>query len=186
MSATKVSAPPKQQALKAGVPRLARRPRQRMAVVTTVGDPNQLREGAVSALYRAAYQHKFNLKRAGQADFKVGPLIARWPDAHLVDKSEWKGIWGLPLPSGTRKLMAETSAHEVRLESWDYGPKVAEILHLGSYADEGPSVQKLHEFIHDQGYEIAGQHEEEYLTRPDAKVVKTIIRYPVRKRRRSG
>jgi hypothetical protein len=29
-------------------------------------------------------------------------------------------------------------------------------------------------------YEIAGPHEEEYLTRPDAKVPKTIIRYAVR------
>jgi hypothetical protein len=34
----------------------------------------------------------------------------------------------------------------------------------------------------DSGYEIAGPHEEEYLSRPDAKVVKTIIRYAVRKK----
>ena len=40
----------------------------------------------------------------------------------------------------------------------------------------------LHKFIEDSGCEIAGVHEEEYLTRPDAKVVKTIIRYPVKKK----
>lgn len=39
----------------------------------------------------------------------------------------------------------------------------------------------LHSFIAKQGYEIAGGHEEEYLTRPTSKVIKTIIRYPVRK-----
>jgi len=181
-----VGFPSKVKSLKPGVPRLARRPKQRMAVLTTIGDPNEILGGAVSALYRAAYQHKFNLKRAGKPQFKVGPLTARWPDAHLVEKSEWTGVWGLPVPAGTRKLMAETSDHEIRLETWDYGPTVAEILHLGSYADEGPSIQKLHEFIDTSGYEIDGAHEEEYLTRPDAKVVKTIIRYPVRKRVRAG
>jgi len=186
MCPTKVRRPSKAKPLKAGVPRFVKKPRQRMAVVTTVGDPNQIQEGAVSALYRATYQHKFSLKRAGKPDFKVGPLIARWPDAHLVEKSHWTGIWGLPLPKGTRKLQAENSEHEIRLETWDYGTKVAEILHLGSYAEEGPSVQKLHEFIETNGHEIAGLHEEEYLTRPDAKVVKTIIRYPVRKRVQEG
>lgn len=181
MCPTKASSPPRSERLKAGTPRFAKRPNQRMAVVRTVGDPNEIMGGAVSALYRAAYQHKFNLKRAGKPDFKVGPLFARWPDAHLVEKAEWTGIWALPVPSGTRTLAAETSDHEIVLESWDYGSRVAEILHLGSYSEEGPSIQKLHEFIQSNGYEIDGVHEEEYLTRPDAQVVKTIIRYPVHK-----
>lgn len=182
MSPTKTARRAKAKPLKAGVPRLVHKPKQRMAVVTTVGDPNKDMEGAVSALYRAAYQHKFSLKRAGKDDFKVGPLIARWPDAHLEKKSQWTGVWGLPIPSGTRRLLAETSAVEIALETWDYGAKVAEILHLGAYTEEGPTIEVLHAFIHDQGYEIAGVHEEEYLTRPDAKVVKTVIRYPVRKK----
>jgi hypothetical protein len=186
MTLTKTKPSNRQKRLKAGEPRFTHRPSQRMAVIATLGDPNHLQEGAVSALYRAAYQHKFNLKRAGKPDFKVGPLIARWPDAHLVEKSQWTGIWGLPVPAGTRKLRVEPTQHEVRLETWEYGSTVAEILHLGSYAEEGPSVQKLHEFIATNGYEIAGPHEEEYLTRPDAKVVRTIIRYPVTKRGRTG
>jgi hypothetical protein len=186
MSPTKVSRSTKSKSLRAGIPRLIKKPKQRMAVITSVGDPNTSQEGAVSALYRAVYQHKFSLKRAGKADFKVGSLVARWPDAHLVPKSKWTGVWALPVPSGTRKLLAEPSNHEVVLETWDYGAKVAEILHLGSYAEEGPSVEKLHTFIETNGYQIAGVHEEEYLTRPDAKVVRTIIRYPVVKRRETG
>ncbi|MBM2850090.1 MAG: hypothetical protein HW418_3032, partial [Anaerolineales bacterium] len=59
-----------------------------------------------------------------------------------------------------------------------------EILHIGPYSEEGPTIQRLHEFIAASGYEIAGVHEEEYLTTPKAKVQKTIIRYPVKKRKK--
>ena len=41
-------------------------------------------------------------------------------------------------------------------------------------------MARLQEFIAASGYEIAGVHEEEYLSRPEAKQMKTIIRYPVR------
>ena len=69
----------------------------------------------------------------------------------------------------------------MQIERWEYGT-VAEILHLGPYSEEGPTIERLHKFIEESGYEIAGVHEEEYLTRPDAKVQKTVIRYEVRKR----
>ncbi|MFH0768533.1 MAG: GyrI-like domain-containing protein, partial [Chloroflexota bacterium] len=69
----------------------------------------------------------------------------------------------------------------VKLETWDYGT-VAQILHLGSYDQEQPNIERLHKFIEESGYEIAGMHEEEYLTRPDSKFPKTIIRYPVKKK----
>ena len=42
------------------------------------------------------------------------------------------------------------------------------------------AAREAGEFIAASGYEIAGPHEEEYLTQPDAKQMKTIIRYPVR------
>jgi hypothetical protein len=51
---------------------------------------------------------------------------------------------------------------------------------LGTYAEEGPTVQKLHEYIEANGYkmeDIPGTHEEEYLTMPGVKNQKTIIRY---------
>jgi len=70
---------------------------------------------------------------------------------------------------------------EVKIETWEYGT-IAQILHLGAYDQEYATVDRLHRFIEDNGYEIAGIHEEEYLTTPDAKVIKTLIRYPVRKK----
>jgi hypothetical protein len=171
---------------KPGEPRLSVRRPQRMAVVMSKGDPNRLDPALISSLYGAVYQHKFSLKKAGLADFKVAPLVARWPDAGRVAKSKWTGLWAVPVPAGTRKLRCKPTDYPVRLETWNYGPTVAEILHIGPYSEEGPSIQKLMDFIGARGYEIAGSHEEEYLTRPDAKVMKTIIRYPVRRRVRSG
>ena len=69
----------------------------------------------------------------------------------------------------------------VVIETWEYGT-VAEVLFIGAYADEAPTIQLLHDFITEQGYEIAGPHEEEYQSRPEAKHPKTVIRYQVRKR----
>jgi hypothetical protein len=43
-------------------------------------------------------------------------------------------------------------------------------------------VERLQQFISESGYQTSGPHEEEYLTQPDAKVVKTLIRYGVKKK----
>lgn len=154
---------------------------QRMAVVVTKGDPNKVAATAISALYGSVYKLKFELKKKG-SDFMVGKLRARWPDAHLVPKDEWTGIWGLPVPSSVNEIPQKVAGTEVRIETWQYGI-VAQILHLGSYRTEGPTVERLHRFIKDSGYEMAGAHEEEYLTSPKAKVQKTLIRCPIRKMR---
>lgn len=165
---------------KATDPVILEMPPQKMAVVTTQGDPNEVGKSIFPALYGAAYTLMFQRKKEGKA-FRVGPLRARWPDAHLVPKAEWTGIWGLPLPDDVTDIPQKLPAIPVILETWEYGT-VAQILHLGPYSEEGPTVQRLHEFIAASGYEIAGTHEEEYLTKPDAKSQKTLIRYPVRKR----
>ena len=166
--------------LKPFTPAIAEMPSQTMAVVVTKGDPNVVAH-TLGVLYGAVYTLKFQLKKAGKEDFKVSGLRARWPDAHLVPKDQWTAYWGLPIPDGTTEISAKVPEPQVKIEVWEYGT-VAEILHLGPYSEEGPTVQKLHTFIAESGYEIAGAHEEEYLTRPTAKVVKTIIRYPVRRR----
>jgi len=85
------------------------------------------------------------------------------------------------VPDGTSSLPQKSPETQVRLETWEYGT-VAQVLHVGPYSEEMPTVQRLHAFIQESGYEIAGAHEEEYLTSPKAKVQKTLIRYPVRKK----
>jgi hypothetical protein len=165
-----------------GEPYLTRRPRQRMAVAVTRGDPIVVLPKVMPALYGAVYRHKFALKKLGKPTFKVGPLTGRWPDAHRVPREKWTAYWGLAVPSGTRTLPQLNPEVPIRLETWDYGRMVAEVLHIGPYSEEGPVIQALHAFIKASGYEMAGVHEEEYLSAPGARVQKTLIRYPVRKR----
>ena len=90
-------------------------------------------------------------------------------------------ILGLPVPIDTASLPQKVAEVEVVMETWSYGT-IAQILHIGAYDQETLNIERLQRYIKDNGYEISGDHEEEYLTSPDAKVVKTIIRYPVRKR----
>ncbi len=162
-------------------PRLREMADQKMAVVRTFGDPNEVGAQAIPALYGCVFSVKFARKRAGTLpDFKVGPLRARWPDFADTPKERWRGLWGLPLPDDVVELAQKQPGAEVVIETWSYGI-VAEIVHTGPYSAEPPSIEALHRFIRENGYEIAGAHEEEYLTRPDAKVQKTIIRYPVRR-----
>lgn len=160
-------------------PHIVSMPSERMAVVETVGNPNEVGKSAIQALYGSVYTLKFAEKKLGR-DFKVKPLRARWLNPRAAKPSTLHGIWGLPLPSGTRSVPQKSSPLRVAVDTWKYG-KVGEILHLGPYAAETPTIERLLTFVKAQGYEVDGPHEEEYLTRPDARVPKTLIRYPIKK-----
>jgi hypothetical protein len=162
-------------------PEIIEMPPQKMAVVQGKGTPDKVFPEVMPALYGSAYTLKFDLKKKGLPTFKVSRLCGRYPDAHLVPMEEWTIIMGLPVPNDTTSLPQKVPAVKVRLETWDYGT-VAQILHIGAYDQEGPTIERLHRFIEENGYEITGPHEEEYLTQPDAKVVKTLIRYVVKKK----
>lgn len=162
-------------------PEIVELPARTMAVVHTAGDPNELGETVFKALYGAAYTLKFDLKKQG-IEFKMEPPRARWfagADWKEVPREQWEAAWGLPVPDGTTDVPQKVPEHPVVVETWAYGT-VAQILHLGPYADEEPTIDRLHGFIAEQGYEICGPHEEEYRSMPGAKVQKTVIRYQVR------
>jgi len=111
---------------------------------------------------------------------------ARWPKPADTPKDQWLGIYGMPVAESVIEIPDEILSKypELKLETWEYG-EVAEILHIGSYATENPTVEKLHQFITESGYEIVGPHEEEYLKGPgmfgkgNPDKYQTIIRYPV-------
>ena len=74
-----------------------------------------------------------------------------------------------------------TSLPLVRFESINEG-KVAQIMHIGPFSEEGPTVQKLHSFIKDSGKKLIGKHHEVYLSdirRAAPEKWKTIIRQPM-------
>ncbi len=156
----------------------------KVLTITSVGDPNHVEE-YFNALYGTAYGTKFKVYKPQGKVMAFGKLIGRWPDAHLKPKNQWTGIWGLPVPNFVTQddLIQKDPTLPVKVETWEYN-EVAHVLHKGSYADEGPTVELLHRFIKDNGYEIEGNsHEEVYLTSPDAKDQKTIIRYKIKKPR---
>jgi len=70
---------------------------------------------------------------------------------------------------------------KVRLERLTEG-LVAQVTHIGPYAAEGPTIQRLHAFIAERGYQRRGKHHEIYLSDPrrvDPEKTKTILRQPV-------
>jgi hypothetical protein len=163
------------------------------------GDPNTSQEyrDAVQALYAVAYAARFALKRAGVIDYGVMPLEGLWwvPDMaqfSIEHKSAWDWTAMIMQPDElTDAVLAEAKAkaakkspavERLRLERFAEG-RAAQILHLGPYAAEGPTIAALHAFIADQGYERAGKHHEIYLSDPRRSApvkLRTVIRQPVR------
>jgi len=126
-------------------PQILEMPSQKMAVVYMKGDPNKVMSQFMPALHGSVYKLKFELKKKG-IEFKVSGLRARWPNAHLVPKDEWLGICSLPIPEEATSIPQKVPAIEVKIEQWDYGT-VAQILHIGPYSEEQPTVERLHKFI---------------------------------------
>ena len=156
-------------------------PSRKMTVVQGKGSPDKVFAKIFPALFGSVYTLKFDLKKKGLESFKVGCPRARYLDAHLYPKGEWLMTTGIPVPEDTTSLPQKEPGTEVKLETWEYGT-VAQILNLGPYDQETKTIERLQQFIAANGYEIAGPHEEEYQSKPDAKVIKTLIRYQVKKK----
>jgi hypothetical protein len=168
------------------------------------GDPNKAAEyqNAVEALYAVAYSLKFLSKRELDKDYVVPPLEGLWWAADMAafterrDKNAWDWTMMIMQPQWIRPEMIQETLVQVarkgdqpdldklRLETYAEGLSV-QILHIGSYEEEGPTLHRMHhEFIPQRGYERSGKHHEIYLsdprrTAPDK--LKTVLRQPVRK-----
>jgi hypothetical protein len=164
-------------------PRLVRIADQKMLQVKAMGDPEAIGQEAFSLLFRTYFACPATVKGAGQAAPR-----ARWPQPLNTPRSEWIGLYGLPVPDTLSSLPAVEvrPGLEVSLTVWPYG-EMAEILHVGPYNREDPTIARLAAFVSDQGYVIMGPHEEEYLRGPtmfgrgDPEQYQTIIRYRVRR-----
>jgi hypothetical protein len=170
--------------MKAFIPEQIVLPDRKVLTITSIGDPNEVGEDVYGALYGTAYGTKFKTFKPRGIKMELGKLVAMWPDAHLKPKSQWTGIWAVPVPDYVteKDIVQKDLLNPVKLETLP-GGTYAQILHLGSYAEEGPTIAILHKYIEEQGVEmkdVIGLHEEEYLTKPDSKLVKTIIRYRIK------
>jgi hypothetical protein len=161
------------------------------------GDPNTSHEyaQAVEALFSVSYTLKFMIKKGPQAiDYAVMPLEGLWWADDMSrftdnDKSKWKWTMMIMQPHFVDSAVIQSAIEDVkrkkalpavdrlRLETFAEGP-CAQVLHVGPFSDEGPTIRRVHEFIGARGA-LTGKHHEIYLSdvrRADPAKWKTIIR----------
>ena len=182
-------------------PELVDVPELPFLMVDGEGDPNTApayRE-AIEVLYSVSYTLKFALKRSPAGlDYAVMPLEGLWwsptdPTFAGGRKSDWcwtamilqpdvvtaEMVTGAIETAQRKRVLA--AAPRLRLERFHEG-RAAQVMHVGPYSAEAPTITKLHEFIAQQGLALAGKHHEIYLGDPRRAApekLRTIIRQPV-------
>jgi hypothetical protein len=175
-------------------------PAMHFLMVDGQGDPNTAQEykDAIEALFAVAYTLKFMVKKGPLAlDYGVMPLEGLWWADDMRhfgtgDKSDWKWTAMVMQPPFITSAMVYGAISEVqkkkhpaalgklRMKEFSEG-KCAQILHVGPFAEEGPTIEKLHQFIQARG-QLRGKHHEIYLSdirKAAPEKWKTIIRQPM-------
>ncbi|WP_294179696.1 GyrI-like domain-containing protein [uncultured Schumannella sp.] len=156
--------------------------------------------GALEALYPVAYKLKFASKLDLGRDYVVPPLEGLWwaEDMSVFtssrDKTQWDWTLMIMVPDWIDVALVETAIEragaktpparlgDVRFETLSEG-RCVQTLHLGSFDDEGPVLQRMHEeFIPAEGLRMTGRHHEIYLSdvrKSAPEKLRTILRQPV-------
>lgn len=176
-------------------------PAMNYLMIDGIGDPNtsQTYADAVAALFTLSYTLKFMVKKSALAiDYGVMPLEGLWwaDDMSVFlgqDKSDWKWTMMIMQPdfitremvndaiADVKKKKNPASLSSVRFEAFTEG-KCAQILHIGPFSEEGPTIEKLHAYIDRCTSNLTGKHHEIYLSdirRADPQKWKTVIRQPM-------
>jgi hypothetical protein len=169
-------------------------------MIDGAGDPNTAvayRE-ALEALYAMSYTLKFLSKKEDGVDYVVMALEGLWWAEDMssfatADKSQWQWTSMIMQPDHITAAHVATAREEVRrkkepaaLDQMRFEPFTeglsVQIMHVGPYADEAPTITRLHEFAADEGYELRDKHHEIYLGDPRRTAperLRTVIRQPV-------
>jgi len=174
-------------------------PEMNFLMVDGAGDPNTVQEykDAVEALYSLSYALKFMTRREKATDYAVMPLEGLWWTGDMSkfsveDKDAWKWTAMIMQPEYVTKDLVDKALEHVknknlpalsktRFESLHEGLS-AQIMHIGPYAEESPTIQRLHRHIKENGYKLRGKHHEIYLSDPRKSAperMKTVIRQPI-------
>ena len=166
------------------------------------GDPNTAQEyhDALNALYNVSYTLKFLIKKEMSIDYPVMALEGLWWTNNMLEFSmDNKDIWQwtsmiMHPTCVTAELVASVceelkqkkdlpTLSKLRFERFHEGLS-AQIMHIGPYAAEKPTIEKLHAYIKEHGYEFNGKHHEIYLGDPRRAApekLKTVLRQPVKR-----
>ncbi|MBN9541156.1 MAG: hypothetical protein BGN99_31815 [Alphaproteobacteria bacterium 65-37] len=176
-------------------------PEMQFVKVDGAGDPNTAPayNRAIEWLYSTSYALKFAVKAAGKLDYGVPPLEGLWwaddpADFAARRKDRWRWTMMIMAPNIVDRPSFEAAVEKskkklgdppasLRLERFTEGRSL-QILHVGSYDDEAPTLARLHdEVMPSQGLTFAGRHHEIYLSdarRTAPAKLKTILRQPVK------
>lgn len=164
------------------------------------GDPNtsELFSNAIETLFSISYTLKFMVKKGSlEIDYGVMPLEGLWWADDMThfsvdDKSNW--LWTLMIMQPdfiTKEMVTQASdavekkkkisIANVRFEAFSEG-LCAQILYIGPFSEEGPTVEKVHKYVDSCGTRI-GKHHEIYLSDTQKTAPskwKTVIRQPMK------
>lgn len=169
-------------------------------MIDGIGDPNTAPAfgAAVEALYGVAYALKFMIKKsATPVDYGVMPLQGLWWADDMAafksgDRAAWRWTAMIMQPAmigaaevadaiaATRRKKPAPALELLRFEAFAEG-HAAQVLHVGPFATEPPTIEKLHAFIAAEGGTPRGKHHEIYLSdmrRTAPAKLRTIIRQP--------
>ncbi len=154
---------------------------------------------AIEALFSVSYTLKFMVKKGKGVDYVVMPLESLWWVDDMTKfsadrKDEWKWTAMIMQPKyvtaedfkiavdQVKKKKNPTALLKVRFESYKEGLS-AQIMYIGPFSAEGPTITKIHSHIQKSGHELSGKHHEIYLNNPATTApekLKTIIRQPMK------
>lgn len=182
------------------VPDFVEVPSFRYLMIDGHGDPDSAASfaEAVQALYSAAYAIKFAIKAQGGPDERVAPLEGLWWGAEATNfaaasKDDWAWTLMIRIPDSASdeivyRALTVAAGHKpalpfdrIRVEPFVEGLS-AQVMYVGPYSEEGPTIAALHGFIAEHGYRCAGKHHEIYVGDPrraDPSRLKTVLRQPV-------
>ena len=191
-------------------PSIVEIPRMNYIAIRGTGNPNDENgdyQNTLSLLYGIAYtikmSYKGNHKMDGFFEYVVPPLEGFWWQDGIVGvdythKENFKFISLIRLPDfvtkedfnwaiceATKKKKQDFS--RVEFFTYDEGLCV-QCMHIGSYNNEPATVNLMHEYIKENGYNLdineKRYHHEIYLSDPrkcDVNKLKTVIRHPIKK-----
>ena len=179
-------------------------PSLQFLMIDGAGNPNTSQDykDALEGLYGLSYTLKFGVKLGKygkqKVDYPVMALEGLWWMDDMREfspsrKDEWKWTAMMMQPDFLTPDLVElaradlikkknpAAASKIRFEPYHEGLS-AQIMYFGPYADEGPTIQRLHEFIRESGHQLRGKHHEIYLSDPRRTApekLKTVIRQPM-------
>jgi hypothetical protein len=175
-------------------------PRFNFIMVDGKGDPDGPEfSDAINALYNLSFTLKFTIKKEKSVDYPVMALEALWwGDAtgfNVADRKSWNWTAMIMQPELVTPALFKRAVEEVRkkkdikalevakLEAFHEGLS-AQIMHVGPYSAEAPTIERLQEYISESGGKPRGKHHEIYLGDPRRAApskLRTILRQPFEK-----